>query len=67
MSVLNTTQVHAPGIRPAPFRNNHLIYTQVMLQAEYPGPAYWHFKSLLEDVNFVATFQEFWQACHGQQ
>ncbi|CAM2097675.1 unnamed protein product [Caretta caretta] len=35
--------------------------------SQRPGPAYWHFNnSLLEDVGFVASFQEFWLAWRGQ-
>ncbi|CAM2117180.1 unnamed protein product [Caretta caretta] len=35
---------------------------------ERPWPAYWHFNnSLLEDVGFMVSFQEFWLAWRGQQ
>lgn len=39
-----------------------------MLQAEYPGLAYWHFSNnLLEDMGLKTTFQEFCLAWYEQQ
>ncbi|CAM2106745.1 unnamed protein product [Caretta caretta] len=56
------------SIQPAAFSDHHLATVTASLCAERPGPAYWHFNnSVLEDVGFVASFQEFWLAWQGQR
>ncbi|CAM2104264.1 unnamed protein product [Caretta caretta] len=46
----------------------HLVIMTAFLSAERLGLAYWHFNnSLLEDVGFVVSFQEFWPAWQGQR
>ncbi|CAM4659221.1 unnamed protein product [Lepidochelys kempii] len=63
LSRFHLSQAHSSSIQPAPFSDHHLATLTVSLCAERPGPAYWHFNnSLLEDVGFVASFQEFWLA-----
>ncbi|CAM2096123.1 unnamed protein product [Caretta caretta] len=59
---------HSSSIRPAPFLDHHLVAVMASLTLERPGLAYWHFNnSLLEDVGFVVSFQEFWPAWKGQR
>ncbi|CAM2105228.1 unnamed protein product [Caretta caretta] len=55
--------VRASGIWPTPFSDHHLVTVTASLSPERPGPAYLHFNnSLLKDVGFVESFQEFWLA-----
>lgn len=52
---------HSSSIRPASFLGHHLVAVTASLTLERPGPAYWHFSSsLLEHMDFVASFREFW-------
>ncbi|CAM2119765.1 unnamed protein product [Caretta caretta] len=68
LSCFHLSQAHSSSIRPAPFSDHHLATVMVSLCAERPGPAYWHFNnSLLEDVGFAESFQEFWLAWRGQR
>ncbi|CAM2112455.1 unnamed protein product [Caretta caretta] len=62
LSHYHLSWAHSSGIQPAPFSDRHLVTVTASLTSERPGPAYWHFNnSLLEDVGFVASFQEiFW-------
>ncbi|CAM2097565.1 unnamed protein product [Caretta caretta] len=68
LSRFHLSQAHSSSIRPAPFSDHHLTTMTASLCVDWPGPAYWHFNnSLLEDVGFVASFQEFWLAWQGQR
>ncbi|CAM2106070.1 unnamed protein product [Caretta caretta] len=68
LSRFHLSWAHSSSIRPAPFSDHHLATVMVSLCAERPGPGYWRFNnSLLEDVGFVASFQEFWLAWRGQR
>ncbi|CAM2112966.1 unnamed protein product [Caretta caretta] len=50
-------------VRVEAHRSRHSRLDRIYL-SQRPEPAYWHFNnSLLEDVGFVASFQEFWLAC----
>ncbi|CAM2118783.1 unnamed protein product [Caretta caretta] len=54
---------HSSSIWPALFSDHHLATVTASLCMERLGPAYWHFNnSLLEDVHFMMSFQEFWLA-----
>lgn len=65
MTMLNTAQVHTSWTRLAPFSEHRVINTWVTLQPEHSTLAYWHFNnSLLENVDFMTAFQEFWLAWH---
>ncbi|CAM2115754.1 unnamed protein product [Caretta caretta] len=66
-SRFHLAQAHASSVWQAPFSDNHVVTVTASLSLERPGPAYWHFNnSLLEDVGFVVSFQEFWLAWRGQ-
>ncbi|CAM2103762.1 unnamed protein product [Caretta caretta] len=68
LSRFHLSQAHSSSIQLAPFSDHHLATVTASLSAERPGSAYWHFNnSLLEDVGFVASFQEFWLAWRGQR
>ncbi|CAM4600795.1 unnamed protein product, partial [Lepidochelys olivacea] len=55
---------HSSSVRPAPFS----VAVMAPLTSEMLGQAYWHFNNnLLEDVGFVASFQEFWLAWQEQR
>ncbi|CAM2106046.1 unnamed protein product [Caretta caretta] len=59
LSHFHLSRAHSSSIQP----DHHLVTVTASLCAERPGLAYWHFNnSLLEDVGFVASFQEFWLA-----
>ncbi|CAM2111237.1 unnamed protein product [Caretta caretta] len=62
------SQAHSSSVQPALFLDYHLVAVTASLSSERPGLAYWHFNnSLLEDVGFVASFQEFWLAWRDQR
>ncbi|CAM2113357.1 unnamed protein product [Caretta caretta] len=68
LSRFHLSRAHSSSIRLAPFSDHHLATAMDSLCVERPGPAYWHFNnSLLEDVGFLASFQEFWLARQGQR
>ncbi|CAM2096219.1 unnamed protein product [Caretta caretta] len=68
LSCFHLSRAHSSCIRLAPFSDHHLATVTASLCAEKPGPAYWHFNnSLLEDEDFVTSFQEFWLAWRGQR
>ncbi|CAM2118437.1 unnamed protein product [Caretta caretta] len=57
-----------PDVRLALFLDHHLGAMMASLSSERPGLAYRHFNnSLLEDVEFVASFREFWLAWWDQR
>ncbi|CAM2117173.1 unnamed protein product [Caretta caretta] len=63
LSHCHLSRTASSSIRPALFSNHHLATMMSSLWKEGPGPAYWHFNnSLVEDVGFVVSFQEFWLA-----
>ncbi|CAM2117467.1 unnamed protein product [Caretta caretta] len=62
LSHFHLSHAHSSSIRLAPFSDQHLATVTASLWVQRPGPAYWHFNSLLEDVGFVASFWEFWMA-----
>ncbi|CAM5167270.1 unnamed protein product [Natator depressus] len=63
LSCFHLSRAHSSSIRQAPFLDHYLATVTAFLYAERPGLAYWHFNnSLLEDVGFVVSFQEFWLA-----
>ncbi|CAM2103338.1 unnamed protein product [Caretta caretta] len=67
LSRCHLSWAQSSSIRPAMFSNHNLATITASLSAERPGLAYWHFNNrLLEDVGFMASFQEFWLARRGQ-
>ncbi|CAM2105791.1 unnamed protein product [Caretta caretta] len=65
-SHFHLARAQTSNIQLAPFTDHHLV--MAYLSSEMPGPANWHFdNSLLEDVDFVATFREFWLALRRQR
>ncbi|CAM2098135.1 unnamed protein product [Caretta caretta] len=67
LSRFHLSRAHSSSIWLAPFSDHHLATVTASLCVERPGLAYWHFNnSLLEDVGFVASFQEFWLAWQRQ-
>ncbi|CAM2104919.1 unnamed protein product [Caretta caretta] len=68
LSRFHLSQAHSSNIRLAPFPDHPLATVMAPFCVERPGQAYWHFNnSLLEDVGFVTSFQEFWLAWGGQR
>ncbi|CAM4388650.1 unnamed protein product [Caretta caretta] len=68
LSRFHLSWAHSSSIWPAPFSNNYFATMMASLCTERPGLAYWHFNnSLLADVGFVVSFQEFWLAWRGQR
>ncbi|CAM2104908.1 unnamed protein product [Caretta caretta] len=62
LSCFHLSPAHSSSIRPAPFSDHNLATVTASLCA------YWHFNnSLLQDVGFVTSFQEFWLAQQGQR
>ncbi|CAM2115964.1 unnamed protein product [Caretta caretta] len=59
LSRFHLSWAHSSSIRPALFLDHQLATMTASLCVERPGPTYWHFNNgLLEDVGFVASFQE---------
>ncbi|CAM2113133.1 unnamed protein product [Caretta caretta] len=68
LSRCHPSRAHSSSVRLAPFSDHHLVSVMAALSVERPGPAYWHSNnSLLENVGFLASFQEFWLAWRGQR
>ncbi|CAM2106063.1 unnamed protein product [Caretta caretta] len=68
LSRFHLAQAHASSIWPAPFTDHHFVTVMASLSSERPGLTFWHFNnSVLEDVDFVASFQELWLAWRRQR
>ncbi|CAM5084566.1 unnamed protein product [Natator depressus] len=65
LSCFHLSQAHSSSIRLAPFSDYHLATMTASLCAKSPGPAYWHFNSLLEDEGFMMSFWDLWLAWQG--
>ncbi|CAM2104950.1 unnamed protein product [Caretta caretta] len=68
LSHYHLSQAHSSSVRPAPFLDHRLVAMKASRTPKRLGPGYWHFNnSLLEDVGFAVTFQEFCLAWCGQR
>lgn len=64
----NILWAHSFSIRLASFSDHHLVTITILLRPKQLGLAFLYFNnSVLEDVGFLVSFQEFWLAWQRQR